>query len=132
MSFDISSIVAQGTEVVIRHPSTGEPIGLTITIRPDTHPEVVKVERMHTNENLRNRGKALTAQKLEARILDRLAAHTEDWKFEGDITISGEQPQCNAVNARKLYKDAPWIKNQVAEAVGEDARFYTGADGGSV
>lgn len=125
---DISQIVASMGEVIIKHPATGTPVGLTIVLRPDTHPEVVKVEREHTNDNLRNRGKTLTAQKLEARILDRLSAHTDSWTLDEGVTIGGKRPQCSAAEARSLYKDHPWIKEQVAEAIAEDGRFYGGAD----
>ena len=128
MSFDLSNVTANTTDLEIRHPSTGEPIGLTITLRPPNHPEVKKLNRENMNEALRDRGKSLNAAKVEARSLDRAAVSTEGWKFDEGVTINGEQPECSTQAARKLYKDHEWIRDQVINAIDDEARFYGGTD----
>lgn len=124
---DISSITASNATCEIRHPATSEPVGLRIFLRPASHPEVKRMERQHQNETLKDRGK-LTAEKLEARILDRIVASTDGWQFDSGVTIGGSVPEFNAANARKLYKDYDFIRSQVSEALGDDANFYGGAN----
>lgn len=126
---DISSISAASSSVLIRHPSTTEPIGLTITLRPATSPEVKQVQRRITNDALKSRGK-VTAEKVEANRLDVLVAATEGWTWEGSTTWkNGEKPEASAENVRMIYKSAPWIKDQVDEALSDDAAFFRGTDG---
>lgn len=125
---DISSISAASSSVSIRHPSTAEPIGLTITLRPATSPEVKQVQRRITNDALKSRGK-VTAEKVEANRLDVLVAATEGWTWESDTTWDGEKPEANVENVRKVYKRAPWIKDQVDEALSDDAAFFRGTYG---
>lgn len=107
---DLSSITPESRSITITNPKTAEPIGLTITLRPSSSPEVREVQRRMLNENLRNKGK-LTAEKLEANRLDALVAATEGWDWEGDTTWHGEKPEATAQNFRKVYKEARWIRD---------------------
>jgi hypothetical protein len=125
---DISSISAASSSVTIRNPSTSEPIGLTITLRHSSSAEVKQVQRRITNDILKIRGK-LTAEKVEANRLDVLVAATEGWTWEGETTWHGEKPDATADNIRKIYKQAPWIKEQVDEALSDDAAFFRGTEG---
>lgn len=117
------NIEAKMVKVDIKHPATEEPVGFAITLRPSTHPDVKKIERDHQAANLKSR-KNLTPEKVKAIVLDKQAASTESWKFEEGVTINGEQPECNFKNARDLYKSQPWIADQVAEVMNDEARFY--------
>lgn len=125
---DISNITASSSSVTIRNPGTAEPIGLTITLRPASSPEVKQVKRRITNDALKSRGK-ITAEKVESNNFDVLVAATEGWTWEGDTTWNGEKPEATAENVRKVYKQAPWIKEQVDEALSDDAAFFRGTDG---
>lgn len=126
---DISTIVASNAAVEIKHPATGMPIGLTIHLLPDTSEELRALQRKWQNEALKTRGRNLDADKLEARTLERLVAATASWQFGADengepCTFGGETPECTAFNARKLYKDLPWLRNQVADALSDEAEFF--------
>lgn len=129
---DISSIKAAGFAVEITHPATYEPIGLSITLRPSTSPECKAVERDQTAEIMRTKGKSMTPAKLEAFTMDKLVAATASWKFEKDTTISGEQPDCTPANVRSLYKKQEWIRDQVAEAFGDESRSFRADESAAV
>jgi predicted Mrr-cat superfamily restriction endonuclease len=129
---DLSTLKAANTVAEIRHPVTGEPIGLSITLRPATHPEVKAVQNRLTNEVLRQRQK-MTSEKLDSNNLDRLVASTDafTWGVGADgekASFGGEQLEATPVNVRRLYREAPWIKQQVDEALGDEGRFYAGPD----
>lgn len=130
---DLSSIKAENTTVEIRHPVTFEPIGLSITLRPPTHPSVKAVQRRLLTEAQKSTKGRLPAEKLEAYGLDRLIAATEAFTWgEGPdgqpCKFEGEQPEATAENARKLYAALPWVKQQIDEAMGDEAAFFRVAD----
>jgi hypothetical protein len=130
---DLSSITASANTVEIRHPATSEPIGLTINLRPPTHPDVKAVNRKLMNETLKARGGKLTAEKLEANSMDRLVAATESFAWgagaDGEpASWNGEKLEATHANVRNVYTKAPWIKQQVDEALGDEASFFRGAD----
>ena len=121
---DISSITPIVNELKIVHPSTAEPIGLTIRLLPITSAPVREIQRRMTNESLRTRGKALTADKLDANRLDILVAATEGWEWAEGATWHGEQPEATPAAVRKVYKEAAWIKDQVDNALNDEAAFF--------
>jgi hypothetical protein len=123
---DISSIAPTVNELKILHPSTAESIGLTIRIQPITSPAVREVQRRITNETLRTKGRGMTAEKMDAHRLDILVAATAGWSWEGDATWNGEKPEATPAAIRKVYKDAPWIKEQVDAALNDEAAFFRG------
>jgi hypothetical protein len=125
---DLSSIKASASTVEILHPATSEPIGLTIGLRPSTHPAVKEVVRRFTNDNLSFNKKKLTAEKLEAHNLERLVSATESFAWSGDASWGGEKIEATPANVRTVYTKAPWIKDQVDEALGDQARFFREAD----
>ena len=121
---DISSITASSSTIEIRHPATGEPLGLRITLRPTSSTEVQTVKRRITNESIRMRNKNISAEKLEANGLDILVAMIENMEWEGDTSWHGEKLDATPANIRKLMKEADWIKKQVDDAIGDDAAFF--------
>ena len=122
---DISSIVATERVVEIKHPATDEPIGLTVTLRPDSHPEVKKARREWTNERLKRGGK-VDADKVEALNLSLVIAAVGGWDWgDGDLSFKGEKPDFTPANLRAVLKELPWVRTQLDEAAGDDAAFFT-------
>ena len=113
----------------LRHPATDEllyttsnkPMGIELC---STEAEDYKrVERKFTNQTLKSGNKKLTAEKLENRSLELLAAASLSWNLEGKdgpIKFSKEA-------AMTVYVERPWIKKQVTEHLYEDANFLQGA-----
>lgn len=122
---DISSITANTREVAIRHPSTEEPVGLYITLRAMTDPEVEKVRRAQANRRLGSRNNKITAEQMEANAVELLMSAIVGWRWEGDLQLEGEQPPYSEAAARKLLK-YPWIRRQVDTELGDEASFYEG------
>ena len=120
---DISSITAAERVVGLKHPGTAEPIGLKVTLLPDSDPKVKAARRKFINERLQ-RGMKVTAEKLEAQQLSIIEAAVAGWQWEGELTFHGEKPDFTEANLRKVLKDLPWVKSQLDEELGDDAAFF--------
>ncbi len=120
---DIANIVATERAIDILHPATEEPVGLSITLLPDSHHTVKAAARKALNERLSGKGK-LTAERIEANRLDLLVASVGGWEWQGDLTFRGEKPDYNEANVRKVLKALPWIKNQIDKELGETEEFF--------
>lgn len=101
----------------------GEAIGLTISVRPDTDAEFLKIQRGATDRFAS--GKKLN--KSERRdITDNLfMARVGGWSWEGKAleAVGGKAPQFNAKNLKSvLYQQGEQsaaIRKQIAEAIGD-------------
>lgn len=121
---DISSITATERTFEARHPSTQEPIGLRITLRPMSSPEVEKVRRKNANQRLSGRNQKVTAEQLEANATELLVAAVVNWEWDEGTTMEGEQPECTEQNVRKVLNSQKWIRDQVDQELADDAAFF--------
>lgn len=120
---DLSSIKAENRAFEIRNPKTDEPIGLIITLIPESDAKVQAVQRKFLNDRIQRR-KPPTAEQIESSQLAKVIAGIEKWEWTGEANFHGEKPEFNEANARKLFKELPWIRKQVDEEIGDDAAFF--------
>jgi len=124
---DLSTTVATDRDYDVLHPATSEPIGLKLTLRPDSAEEIKKAERRWLTQGLR--GRRLTAEQLEARGTDILVATIAGWEWgkgpDGEpLTFEGAVPEFTEANVRKVLKALPWVKKQVDNEAGYDSAFF--------
>ena len=115
--------------VVIKHPSTGEPLKndneseMTITIYAPHSKEYKKVLHEQTNKRLKkmqSKGdKDITAEEIEEATLDALAKATKEW----NITYGGEIPKLTVAKAKEVYETVFWIRSQIEGAVEDSLDF---------
>jgi hypothetical protein len=88
------------------------------------HSKVYK-DALHeqTNRRLQKAQKtkkfSMTSEEVEQSSLEVLARVTKEW----DIVLGGKTPKLDIQSATELYRDYPWIKDQVEEAVNDNASF---------
>ncbi len=104
---DLSTIVPAERELDIKHPATDEPVGLTITLLPDAHPQVRAASRKTLNERLAGKGAKPTAERLEQGRIDMLVASVGAWDWKGDLTFHGSKPEFTNANLRAVFKELP-------------------------
>lgn len=120
-----------GIAVAILHPSTNLPLGLTITVCGSDSATFKKVHRQQLNRRLelqaRGRNKKhITAEELEAENLDMLVACTKSWKTGDRAQVEfgiDEWLDCTPENARRLYDELAWLKEQIDQAIGDRDNF---------
>lgn len=122
---DILSIKPVLRTLVVRHPATGEPVGLELDYRSMDAPEVKAVERQIRNKSLRAGRASVTAEKIESTEYDILAAVVVAWRWSNGMKLGElENPPLTSDNIRKLFKSATWIKKQLDEELQDEAGFF--------
>lgn len=124
---DISKIVPLERAMDIKHPATEAPVGLRITLLPDSHPKVRAASRKSLDERLQGKGK-ITAAKMEQGRTDMLVASVGGWEWQGDLTFHGEKPTLTDESLRKVLKELPWVGDQLEVELGNRAEFFRSAE----
>ena len=119
-------------EVEIKHPITGEALKndddtpMTITLHATHSKEYKSVMHEQTNRRLKAAsatGKVdITSEELEENTLEVLAKATKSW----NLTFGGENPELTVDEAKKLYTEVFWIKDQLDEGISNSMGFMMG------
>lgn len=128
-TLNVAAAADRGADLHLAHPSTGEPLytedGKPVTIRllgADSHEYRQRIRRL-ANQNLnKKKRERQNLEQIEEQAAELLAAITVGWS---NIVLEGETVECNVDNAKSLYLDYAWIREQVDEFVGERANFLS-------
>lgn len=112
--------------VEIKHPSTGEELGITVTLVSLNDPRMSTLKRRIRVQALERerRGKNINVDEVEKNELDLLVGALTGWSWKGDATFHNEKPAFNEENVKKVFKELPWFKEQIAEALGDEKGFF--------
>jgi len=123
---NIDSIVfTDSYDMPLKHPATDE-----VLTMQDGKPMFIRVvnsesatfktlQARYRNEALQNPNRKMTAEKEQARTTEMLVTCTLDWRIEGEKGPLKFSPD----EARKLYTERHWVRNQVVAAVFNDMNF---------
>jgi len=128
---DIGKIKSSDREIIILHPGTKEPIGITVMVMHIDDPRLKKVKRRITDERLRldQRGKNFKAEEIEDNKNNILFNAMTGWEFGKDpngdqATFNGDIPEFNRRNVVQVLDELPWFADQINEAIGETEAFF--------
>jgi hypothetical protein len=133
-AFDLASIDTveacnKPAEIEIRHPVTGEPTGVFISVLgkdSDVWRGIVKGVAQEALKR-RARGKAIDTDldKADDIDIDALAKVTTGWRTGDDPTLllKGEKLEFSHANARKVYAGILAVRAQVTEAINNLENF---------
>lgn len=115
----------EGQWLELVHPTTYQPLDIRIKLLGTDSKVWRKHEREVQNKRLQRFQKRgakarLTMEEAEAEALDGLAKVTQEWQ---GMKESGKDVPCTRENARRIYQDYPWIREQVDEFVGDRGNF---------
>lgn len=130
-ALDTPKLCADGAELRLLHPATFEELPIFITLLGVDSPEYRAAKHKAQSDALRKAqkgGKAIPLDDIEESGIAILAACTKAWRTEDEptITLHGEALECNRGNAAKLYREMPWIKEQVDKFVSDRGNFIKG------
>lgn len=129
---DIGKVAPTNVFHKVRHPGTGEFVGLTVELRSINSDEVKKIQRTVTDQRLKlsAKGKTFTAEQVEANRFRLLVAVVAGWEWSADAngepgTWNGEALVFTSANV-KIILSADWLADQLDEALGVERDFYKG------
>ena len=120
---DTSKASEDGVWMEIENPSTGEPLGIKIKVLGMDSKAYRDQQRKTQDRNLKKGMKGLKSLKSETLENDRIeliCACTVGWE---NVVYNGETLECTRENCRWLYKQYPWIFDQVDEYIGDRGNF---------
>jgi hypothetical protein len=125
-TMDILSIQPSLRTLVVKHPATGEPVGLEIDFRSMDSPEAQAVERQLKTKALRSGRSAQSVDKLEEGEYALLHAVTAAWRWSNGMALGTDtNPPLTRQNTEKLYRSASWIKKQLDDEMRDESGFFS-------
>ncbi len=138
-TLDTHAACETGAEFELVHPASGAGLGIYITVQ-GKHAEVFTAFAREAQRKAIRRatsGKTRTEDQIlgdiasaEKEAIKLLAEATLSWRSQAEdgssvptLTFNGEELECTAENARKVYAARPWIKDQVDAAAGDLGNF---------
>jgi hypothetical protein len=125
---DLSSLQQNDSaEIGILHPSTGEDLGITITVASIDSKTYRKAQHEQANAQIGQmaakgaKGVAVTAEVVEERGLALLTKCTLGWR---GVEFEGKTLECTPENVRMVYDQFPWIREQVDRAIANRSHFF--------
>ena len=119
-AFDLQAHSEAGAPLTLRHPKTGEKLPAVIWLQGEDAENYRKCLRAQIDRQISERKLELSAAELEERLIERLVAITQ--RFE-NIELNGVQYDGSPENAKKLYREQLWIRDQVVAFVEDRANF---------
>lgn len=131
--FDTVSACNAGAEIQLKHPATGAPLDVFITVRGKESDVFQQIVRDQINDELRKQAlrkkaaspEVMTVEKSEERGIDLLVTCTMAWRTgsEQTLTLRGEALPCSVKNAKRVYTEMPWLRRQIDEAIADLENF---------
>ena len=122
--FDTVTASNQGAAMQVLHPVTNVPTGVEITLAGADSDVYRRAQRTWANKQMdrlmKRRGNNPSVEEIEERSLDIMARCTLSWK---DVEFKGKKLPCNYENAIMLYRELPWLREQVDEFINDRANF---------
>ena len=120
-ALDMTEAANAGAAVTLKHPVTGDALPVTITLLGSDSDRWRAEVRRQLDDRMNRRLLTPGAERLEAEAVERLAAVTVRWT---GLHYHGEALACTRQNAARVYREQPWIREQLLEFVEERRNFF--------
>jgi len=120
--FDTKKTSEEGVWVEIESPIDGEPLGIHFKILGSDSEVYNKQIRKNKDKMMKQGMRNIKSENLEVEEIELLVACTVDWD---NIVDNGEKLECTKENVRCVYKNYPWIKDQVDDFIGDRSNFLS-------
>ena len=119
-ALDTISACNKPAEVEIRHPATGDPTGVFVSVLGKDSDLFRARMRAYADEELSAASSGASRQEeAERKTIETLAAATTGWRTGDDkaLTMKGERLEFSEANARSVYAAILPIREQVSAAI---------------
>ena len=129
MSFDLAKldtakVAEEGAELRVAHPTTGEDLGITITLIGTDSKTFRDISKSRATASLKKKTREIDLDQNESDAVDLLAKCTKGWS---GITENGKEVAFSYDNAVQLYTKYLWLREQIDRFMADRSNFLPSA-----
>ena len=121
---DTAKVAEEGAELRVAHPTTGEDLGITITLIGTDSKTFRDISKSRATASLKKKTREIDLDQNESDAVDLLAKCTKGWN---GITENGKEVVFNYDNAVKLYTKYLWLREQIDRFMADRSNFLPSA-----
>ena len=129
MSFDLAKldtakVAEEGAELRVAHPTTGEDLGITITLIGTDSKTFRDISKSRATASLKKKTREIDLDQNESDAVELLAKCTKGWS---GITENGKEVAFSFDNAVQLYTKYLWLREQIDRFMADRSNFLPSA-----
>ena len=129
MSFDLAKldtakVAEEGAELRVAHPTTGEDLGITITLIGTDSKTFRDISKSRATASLKKKTREIDLDQNEQDSIELLARCTKGWS---GITENGKDIPFGHENAVEIYTKYLWLREQIDRFMADRSNFLPSA-----
>ena len=123
-TLDTSKVAEEGAELLVAHPTTGEDLGIKITLIGTDSKTFRDISKSRATASLKKKTREIDLDQNESDAVELLAKCTKGWT---GITENGKDIPFGHENAVELYTKYLWMRDQVDRFIVDRSNFLPSA-----
>ena len=121
---DTAKVAEEGAELFVAHPTTGEDLGITITLIGTDSKTFRDISKSRATASLKKKTREIDLDQNESDAVELLAKCTKGWT---GITENGKEVAFSFDNAVQLYTKYLWLREQIDRFMADRSNFLPSA-----
>ena len=121
---DTAKVAEEGADLRVAHPTTGEDLGITITLIGTDSKTFRDISKSRATASLKKKTREIDLDQNESDAVDLLAKCTKGWS---GITENGKEVAFSYDNAVQLYTKYLWLREQIDRFMADRSNFLPSA-----
>ena len=121
---DTAKVAEEGAELRVAHPTTGEDLGITITLIGTDSKTFRDISKSRATASLKKKTREIDLDQNESEAVELLAKCTKGWT---GITENGKEIVFSHDNAVQLYTKYLWLREQIDRFMADRSNFLPSA-----
>ena len=123
-TLDTAKVAEEGAELRVAHPTTGEDLGITITLIGTDSKTFRDISKIRATMALKKKTREIDLDQNEQDSIELLARCTKGWS---GITENGKDIPFSYENAVKIYTKYLWLREQIDRFMADRSNFLPSA-----
>lgn len=121
---DTAKVAEEGVELRVAHPTTGEDLGIVITLIGTDSKTFRDISKSRATASLKKKTREIDLDQNESDAVELLAKCTKGWT---GITENGKEVAFSYDNAVQLYTKYLWLREQIDRFMADRSNFLPSA-----
>ena len=123
-TLDTAKVAEEGAELLVSHPTTGEDLGIKITLIGTDSKTFRDISKIRATMALKKKSREIDLDQNEQDSIELLARCTKGWS---GITENGKDIPFSHENAVELYTKYLWLREQIDRFMADRSNFLPSA-----